>query len=193
MACVTGRKSEGIVFHDKHRRWQSDDWVSYRGSLEALAHLDDVFDLPCKMSPSTPQSIAGYEEALGVTNGALLLGASPLRYLEFHVTSRCGVIVPCYPRPTPSLSVDVSFHVTSRCGVLVPCYPPPTPSLSVDVSLFARAGAVLRLLLPTQLEAPNRMEGLLISNQISAYCSQINKFAGSSFEKLFLAGSLQKA
>ncbi|CAN0529589.1 unnamed protein product, partial [Ectocarpus sp. 12 AP-2014] len=43
-----------------------------------------------------------------------------------------------------------------------------------------------------KLDAPNRMEGLLISNQISAYCSQINKFAGSSFEKLFLAGSLQK-
>ncbi|CAN0304560.1 unnamed protein product [Discosporangium mesarthrocarpum] len=36
------------------------------------------------------------------------------------------------------------------------------------------------------------MESLLISNQINAYCSQINKFAGSSFEKLFLAGSLQK-
>ncbi|CAM9192798.1 unnamed protein product [Ectocarpus sp. 6 AP-2014] len=46
--------------------------------------------------------------------------------------------------------------------------------------------------LDKKLDAPNRMEGLLISNQISAYCSQINKFAGSSFEKLFLAGSLQK-
>lgn len=43
-----------------------------------------------------------------------------------------------------------------------------------------------------QLDTPKRMESLLISNQISAYCSQINKFAGSSFEKLFLAGSLQK-
>ena len=41
-------------------------------------------------------------------------------------------------------------------------------------------------------DAPNRMESLLISNQISAYCDQINRFAGSSFEKLFLAGSLQK-
>ena len=46
---------------------------------------------------------------------------------------------------------------------------------------------------PPQLETPNRMESLLISNQISAYCTQINKFAGSSFEKLFLAGSLQKS
>jgi translation initiation factor 3 subunit H len=43
-----------------------------------------------------------------------------------------------------------------------------------------------------RFDAPNRMESLLISTQISAYCSQINKFAGSSFEKLFLAGSLQK-
>lgn len=46
--------------------------------------------------------------------------------------------------------------------------------------------------LDKKLEAPVRMESLLISNQISAYCTQINKFAGSSFEKLFLAGSLQK-
>ncbi|KAG5185831.1 eukaryotic initiation factor 3H1 subunit [Tribonema minus] len=41
-------------------------------------------------------------------------------------------------------------------------------------------------------DAPNRMESLLISTQISAYCSQINRFTGSSFEKLFLAGSLQR-
>lgn len=43
-----------------------------------------------------------------------------------------------------------------------------------------------------KVEVPSRMESLLISNQITAYCSQINEFAGSSFEKLFLAGSLQK-
>ncbi|CAM9509558.1 unnamed protein product [Chrysoparadoxa australica] len=41
-------------------------------------------------------------------------------------------------------------------------------------------------------EPPGRLEGLLISNQINTYCGQINKFAGASFEKLFLAGSLQK-
>ncbi|CAM9647634.1 unnamed protein product [Phaeothamnion confervicola] len=43
-----------------------------------------------------------------------------------------------------------------------------------------------------KVEPPNRMETLLISNQIAAYCAQINRFAGGSFEKLFLAGSLQR-
>ena len=41
-------------------------------------------------------------------------------------------------------------------------------------------------------EAPQRLESLLISTQISAYCDQLNTFAGTSFERLFLASSLQK-
>lgn len=64
-----------------------------------------------------------------------------------------------------------------------------------SIRLSARVVSCIPMLFSrheSQLEAPNRMEGLLISNQISAYCTQINKFAGSSFEKLFLAGSLQK-
>ena len=39
---------------------------------------------------------------------------------------------------------------------------------------------------------PSRLEALLISNQIDQYCKQINRHAGQSFTKLFLAGSLQK-
>jgi len=39
---------------------------------------------------------------------------------------------------------------------------------------------------------PARMESLLISNQIDQYCSQMHHFAGASFGKLFLAGSLHK-
>ena len=39
---------------------------------------------------------------------------------------------------------------------------------------------------------PPRMESLLISNQIDQYCSQMHHFAGASFGKLFLAGSLHK-
>ncbi len=42
-----------------------------------------------------------------------------------------------------------------------------------------------------KIDAPNRMESLLISTQISSYCSQLSKFAGASFERLFLASSLQ--
>lgn len=43
-----------------------------------------------------------------------------------------------------------------------------------------------------KLDVPSRMESLLMSTQISAYCTQINKFVGASFEKIFLAGALQK-
>jgi len=43
-----------------------------------------------------------------------------------------------------------------------------------------------------EFTAPDRMASLLVSNQISAYCSQVRHFAGTSFGKLFLAGSLQK-
>mmetsp|Transcript_14482 Transcript_14482/g.21509 ORF Transcript_14482/g.21509 Transcript_14482/m.21509 type:complete len:336 (-) Transcript_14482:27-1034(-) len=46
--------------------------------------------------------------------------------------------------------------------------------------------------LEKKLDPPNRLESLLISAQISTYCSQISTFTGSSFEKLFLAGSLQR-
>jgi translation initiation factor 3 subunit H len=41
-------------------------------------------------------------------------------------------------------------------------------------------------------EAPRRMESLLISNQIESYCDQIDKFAGGSTSKLYLAGGLKK-
>lgn len=43
-----------------------------------------------------------------------------------------------------------------------------------------------------KIDEPKRMEGLLISTQITAYCNQLNRFTGSAFEKLFLAGSLQR-
>lgn len=41
-------------------------------------------------------------------------------------------------------------------------------------------------------EAPRRLESLLITNQIRNYCDQVNKFAGSGFGKLFLAGALHR-
>ena len=42
-------------------------------------------------------------------------------------------------------------------------------------------------------EAPDRLLSLLLSNQISQYCSQIHEFTGRSFGKLFLAGSMQRS
>lgn len=39
---------------------------------------------------------------------------------------------------------------------------------------------------------PSRLDALLAANQINTYCQQINRFAGQSFTKLFLAGSLHK-
>jgi translation initiation factor 3 subunit H len=42
----------------------------------------------------------------------------------------------------------------------------------------------------TSSSAPRRMESLLISNQIRLYCNQMDKFAGGSLGKLFLAGGL---
>jgi translation initiation factor 3 subunit H len=41
-------------------------------------------------------------------------------------------------------------------------------------------------------QQPSRLESLLITNQINKYCEQINKFAGTSFTKLFLYTGLQK-
>ena len=38
----------------------------------------------------------------------------------------------------------------------------------------------------------SRLESLLISHQVGHYCTQINQFAGQSFTKLFLAGSMHK-
>jgi len=38
----------------------------------------------------------------------------------------------------------------------------------------------------------DRLTSLIVSNQIDQYCTQVQHFAGSSFGKLFLAGSLQK-
>ena len=40
---------------------------------------------------------------------------------------------------------------------------------------------------------PSRLESLLISNQMQAYCQQINQFSGQSFAKLFLMRSLNAA
>lgn len=40
--------------------------------------------------------------------------------------------------------------------------------------------------------APRRMESLLITNQIRSYCNQMDKFAGGSLGKLFLASGLHK-
>jgi len=37
---------------------------------------------------------------------------------------------------------------------------------------------------------PSRLESLLISNQMAAYCQQVNSFSGQSFAKLFLMQSL---
>ena len=37
---------------------------------------------------------------------------------------------------------------------------------------------------------PSRLESLLITNQMQAYCQQINQFTGQSFTKLFLMQSL---
>jgi translation initiation factor 3 subunit H len=38
---------------------------------------------------------------------------------------------------------------------------------------------------------PSRLEALLVSQQIDAYCRQVNQFAGQAFSKLFLTSSLQ--
>lgn len=37
---------------------------------------------------------------------------------------------------------------------------------------------------------PSRLESLLITNQMQAYCKQVNQFTGQSFAKLFLMQSL---
>jgi len=42
------------------------------------------------------------------------------------------------------------------------------------------------------IQQPSRLESLLVTNQINKYCEQINKFAGTSFTKLFLYTGLQK-
>jgi len=38
---------------------------------------------------------------------------------------------------------------------------------------------------------PSRIETLLVTRQIDAYCRQVNQFAGQAFSKLFLTSSLQ--
>ena len=40
--------------------------------------------------------------------------------------------------------------------------------------------------------APSKLESLLIRNQISVYCNQINSFAGAAFPKMYAAANLQK-
>lgn len=42
------------------------------------------------------------------------------------------------------------------------------------------------------VNAPRRMESLLMNNQIKSYCDQMDKFNGGSLGKLFLAGGLHK-
>ena len=37
---------------------------------------------------------------------------------------------------------------------------------------------------------PSRLDSLLITNQMGAYCQQVNQFCGQSFAKLFLMQSL---
>ena len=37
---------------------------------------------------------------------------------------------------------------------------------------------------------PSRLESLLITNQMHAYCQQISQFSGQSFARLFLMQSL---
>jgi len=41
-------------------------------------------------------------------------------------------------------------------------------------------------------EAPQRMESLLVTNQIENYCEQMDKYVGGGLGKLFLAGGLHK-
>jgi len=43
-----------------------------------------------------------------------------------------------------------------------------------------------------KIPEPSRLQSLLVSKQIHTYCDQINRFAGNSFSKIFLAGSLHK-
>jgi len=45
--------------------------------------------------------------------------------------------------------------------------------------------------LPKPAPEPSRLETLLVSRQIDAYCRQVNQFAGHAFSKLFLTSSLQ--
>lgn len=44
----------------------------------------------------------------------------------------------------------------------------------------------------TASEAPKRLESLLITNQIQNYCTQMDKFAGGGFGKLFLASGVHQ-
>ena len=41
-------------------------------------------------------------------------------------------------------------------------------------------------------DAPRRMESLLISNQLSNYCDQVDKYASGGLSKLFVTGGLHK-
>jgi len=42
------------------------------------------------------------------------------------------------------------------------------------------------------LVEPNRLESLLLTNQIGNYCKQMNQFSGNSFAKMFFFGELEK-
>lgn len=39
---------------------------------------------------------------------------------------------------------------------------------------------------------PSRLESLLITKQMNTYCEHINRYAGKSFQKLFLASKFHK-
>ena len=41
-------------------------------------------------------------------------------------------------------------------------------------------------------DAPRHMDSLLMDNQIQMYCDQVDRFAISSFGKIFLVGGLHK-
>lgn len=43
-----------------------------------------------------------------------------------------------------------------------------------------------------QLHQPSRLEALLITKQMNTYCEHINRYAGKSFQKLFLASKFHK-
>ena len=64
-------------------------------------------------------------------------------------------------------------------------YPPPLPITHAPPS------APVSQLFKT-MPQPSRLESLLISSQMHAYCQQINQFSGQSFAKLFLMQSLNQ-
>jgi translation initiation factor 3 subunit H len=61
---------------------------------------------------------------------------------------------------------------------------PPLPEEDASLPIFRP--------LPELRNAKDPLDTLLLSAQISNYCGQVNRFAGQSFGKIFLAGSLHK-